>query len=37
MTVQQAAGKVGTAIGWRTPLVIVVCGCIISLLAFGPR
>ena len=37
MTVQQVAGKAGTAIGWRTPLVIVVCGCIISLLAFGPR
>lgn len=37
MAVQEAAGKSGTAIGWRTPLVIVVCGCIISLLAFGPR
>jgi MFS family permease len=23
--------------GWRTPLVVVVCGCLISLLAFGPR
>jgi len=22
---------------WRTPLVIVVCGCIIALLSFGPR
>ena len=22
---------------WRTPLVIVVCGCLISLMTFGPR
>lgn len=22
---------------WRTPAVIVVCGCLISMLAFGPR
>ena len=25
------------AIGWRTPLVIVLCGCLISMLSFGPR
>jgi MFS family permease len=25
------------AIGWRTPLIIVICGCLIALLAFGPR
>jgi MFS family permease len=24
-------------IGWRTPLVIVVCGCLISMISFGPR
>jgi MFS family permease len=24
-------------IGWRTPLVIVLCGCLISMLSFGPR
>src|SRR3984893_10065353 len=23
--------------GWRTPLVIIVCGCLIGLLSFGPR
>ena len=23
--------------GWRTPLVIIVCGCLIALLTFGPR
>jgi len=22
---------------WRTPLVVIVCGCLISLMAFGPR
>jgi MFS family permease len=22
---------------WRTPLVIIVCGCVIGLLSFGPR
>ena len=26
----------GTA-GWRTPLLIIVCGCAIALLSFGPR
>src|ERR1043166_6576366 len=25
------------AVGLRTPLVIIVCGCLISLLGFGPR
>ena len=24
-------------IGWRTPLVIIICGCAIALLSFGPR
>jgi MFS family permease len=23
--------------GWRTPMVIVVCGCLIATIAFGPR
>jgi len=26
-----------SAAGWRTPLVIIVCGCLISMLTFGPR
>src|SRR5215831_3781111 len=30
----RAANSVGN---WRTPLVIIVCGCIIGLLSFGPR
>jgi MFS family permease len=25
------------AVGWRTPLVIIICGCVIALLSFGPR
>src|SRR5262245_3430929 len=25
------------SIGWRTPLVIVLCGCLISMIGFGPR
>jgi MFS family permease len=24
-------------LGWRTPLVILLCGCLIALLGFGPR
>src|SRR6201986_1260262 len=23
--------------GWRTPLVVIICGCAIALLSFGPR
>jgi MFS family permease len=26
-----------SAVGWRTPVVIVVCGCLISMISFGPR
>ncbi len=33
-----SAGDVRPAFaGWRTPLVIIVCGCAIALLGFGPR
>src|SRR5947208_8775825 len=24
-------------IGWRTPAIIILCGCLISLIGFGPR
>ena len=27
----------GRTLTWRTPVVIIVCGCLISLLGFGPR
>ena len=30
-------GPVSAAVTWRTPLVIVVCGCLIGMLTFGPR
>src|SRR5438552_18331651 len=26
-----------TTVNWRTPLVVVICGCAIGLLSFGPR
>ena len=25
------------ALGWRTPAVIIVCGCLVAILTFGPR
>jgi MFS family permease len=28
---------VARSVGWRTPAVIILCGCLISLLGFGPR
>jgi MFS family permease len=31
--VRQPSGEVG----WRTPLVIIICGCLIGMLTFGPR
>jgi len=36
MSVQAAADK-SALNGWRTPAVILVCGCLIALLGFGPR
>jgi hypothetical protein len=33
-----AAGDLRQTPGnWRTPLVIIICGCAIALLSFGPR
>jgi MFS family permease len=37
MSVPGATAKAISAVGWRTPLVVVICGCLISLLSFGPR
>jgi MFS family permease len=37
MSMQQAADKSASVVGWRTPTVVVVCGCLIAMLAFGPR
>ena len=25
------------SLGWRTPAVIVACGCLMAILTFGPR
>ena len=27
----------GTSLGWRTPAVIIGCGCLMAILTFGPR
>lgn len=32
-----AADAPRPAIRWRTPLVILICGCLIALIGFGPR
>jgi len=40
MQMSATAGDLRPASGvsnWRTPLVIIVCGCLIGLLSFGPR
>jgi MFS family permease len=34
---RQYSDAVTGAVTWRTPLVIVICGCLIGLLTFGPR
>ena len=35
MSINSAAQR--PSIGWRTPAVIAICGCLISVVAFGPR
>ncbi|MBV9262569.1 MAG: MFS transporter [Pseudolabrys sp.] len=38
MSTQSAAAPAkSTQLGWRTPLVILICGCLIGSLGFGPR
>src|SRR6202011_1134339 len=38
MTITAGDLRPASGIGnWRTPLVIIVCGCVIALLSFGPR
>ena len=36
MTVQVTTYKT-TSVGWRTPAVVVLCGCLIAMISFGPR
>ena len=37
MTLQGAVAKSAAGVGWRTPLVVIICGCLISMISFGPR
>src|SRR5882757_628426 len=37
MAAAQGDLRMTHAPGWRTPLVIIICGCAIALLSFGPR
>jgi MFS family permease len=37
MTATEGDRPFAAATTWRTPLVIVVCGCLIGMLTFGPR
>jgi MFS family permease len=37
MSIPGATDKAVSTLGWRTPTVVVVCGCLIAMVAFGPR
>jgi MFS family permease len=37
MAISVSSGPKAVTIGWRTPVVIVLCGCLISMISFGPR
>jgi MFS family permease len=37
VSVQSTADRPTSAIGWRTPAVVVACGCLIAMISFGPR
>src|SRR5690348_5434516 len=37
MSVQSTTGKAIAVSTWRTPLVIITCGCLIGAIGFGPR
>jgi hypothetical protein len=37
MSSPSAAEKSATGFGWRTPTVVVICGCLVAMFAFGPR
>lgn len=37
MALQGAVAKSAAGVGWRTPVVVVICGCLIAMIAFGPR
>ncbi|HEX9073009.1 MAG TPA: MFS transporter [Pseudolabrys sp.] len=37
MSVEGTTYRPASAIGWRTPAVVVACGCLIAMISFGPR
>jgi MFS family permease len=37
MSVQSTTDRPTSAIGWRTPAVVVAFGCLIAMISFGPR
>jgi MFS family permease len=37
MSLQGASGRAASAGSWRAPFVVVTCGCLIAMIAFGPR
>jgi MFS family permease len=37
MAIQTAPSRPAAADAWRTPMVILVCGCLIGAIGFGPR
>ena len=37
MAISFPSASRASTIGWRTPLVIVLCGCLVSMISFGPR
>jgi MFS family permease len=37
MALQGAVAKSEAGVNWRTPIVVVISGCLIAMLAFGPR
>ncbi len=37
MAISFPSSSRASTISWRTPLVIVLCGCLISMISFGPR
>ena len=37
MSVPSTTGKMIAVSAWRTPLVIITCGCLIGAIGFGPR
>jgi MFS family permease len=37
MRAAAAPSPTGALSGWRTPLVVIICGCLIAMITFGPR